>query len=94
MSQPRHGSDAETTSSLLPAGAASAVPMSGKQREVLSTRNQNLARVHNPTPSVSTLSNPYSTSASGTEDLRAEVEQLRREMESIRNIAEPPPGYA
>jgi hypothetical protein len=43
---------------------------------------------------VSTLTNPYSSSGSGREDvLRAEVDELRREMEVIRNITQPPPSY-
>ncbi|KAF9445097.1 hypothetical protein P691DRAFT_735541 [Macrolepiota fuliginosa MF-IS2] len=96
VSQPQQpGSGTDTTPDSLPVGAAGA--MSNKQREALGLRaNQNRARVHNPTPSesaVSTLSNPYSAPGSQTEELRAEVEQLRREMANIRHMAEPPPGY-
>jgi hypothetical protein len=69
-------------------------PISSKRREALGVRQN-----HVTIPSVSSLANPYSASASasgfGTEErLRTEMERLRREVESIRNMAEPPPGYA
>ncbi|KAF5346060.1 hypothetical protein D9756_010802 [Leucocoprinus leucothites] len=93
------GSDVadSNTSSSLPPGAAPppAISLSSKHREALGL-NRIPGTYHVAAPSesaVSTLSNPYSTSASGAEDLRAEVEQLRREMESIRHMAEPPPVY-
>lgn len=92
-----------TSTSSLPPGAAAPPPpplISAKQREVLGLSLNRIPGTyhHAPAPSVSavsTLSNPYSGSGSGsgTEDLRAEVEQLRREMENIRHMAEPPPGY-
>ncbi|KAF9444145.1 hypothetical protein P691DRAFT_736930 [Macrolepiota fuliginosa MF-IS2] len=57
--------------------------MSRKQRDA----GPRPVQTNNPTTSAP------ATSASGTEDLRAEMEELRREMDSIRQIAEPPPGY-
>jgi hypothetical protein len=81
----------------LPPGAASPPippfqPLSSKQREVL---QQHQAHRYQPSESaLSSFTNPYSASVSGREDiLRAEVDELRREMEVIRNIAQPPPSY-
>ncbi|EKM77069.1 hypothetical protein AGABI1DRAFT_108435 [Agaricus bisporus var. burnettii JB137-S8] len=67
-------------------------PLSTKQREIL---RQNQSHQSQPSESaVSTLTNPWSAAGSGREDvLRAEVDELRREMEAIRNIAQPPPSY-
>jgi hypothetical protein len=67
-------------------------PLSTKQREAL---QQNRSHQYQPSESaVSSLTTPYTASGSGREDaLRAEVDELRREMEAIRNIAQPPPSY-
>ncbi len=92
--QPQSPSDVGTSSTSLSAGAA-AVPtpaMSRKQREALGWSRGHVSMQSES--ALSSFSSPHSASASGTEDLRAEVEQLRREMESIRNIADAPPGYA
>lgn len=79
---------------LLPIGVTPPVAMSNnKQREALSLRNQDPTDGYNPTPSPSAPADPNPAPAPGTENLRAEMDQLRREMESIRNITEPPPEY-
>lgn len=93
VSRPLQGLDADPMPMLLPTGVTPPVAMSNKQREALNRRNQGPPHGHNPTSSVSTQSDPYFASVAGTRDLRAEMDQLRREVESIRNITEPPPEY-
>lgn len=92
LSQPQ--SPPDVAPATLPPGAATP-GISRKQREALG-----LSRGHISMQSesaVSSFSNlnpaPTPVSATGTEDLRAEVEQLRREMETIRHITDAPPGY-
>ncbi|KAJ3568846.1 hypothetical protein NP233_g5446 [Leucocoprinus birnbaumii] len=65
-----------------------ALPSMSKHRE---------APGHHPMPSasaVSDLTNTNSASATGTEELRVEVAQLRQELESMRRLTDLPPGYA
>lgn len=44
-----------------------------------------------PVPDAQTMSS--AASEPGTNDLRVEMERLRREVDAIRCMSEPPPGY-
>lgn len=91
FSQPQTPSEVHTSSTSPPARAA-APAMSRKQREALGLLRRRTTLLSES--AVSSFSNPVSVSAVGTEDLRAEVEQLRREMESIRHVTDAPPVYS
>jgi hypothetical protein len=67
-------------------------PLSTEQREALQQSQRDLFRPsESATPS---HTNPYpATGSPGEEVLRAEVDELRREVEAIRDIAQPPPSY-
>ncbi|KAF5360446.1 hypothetical protein D9756_005173 [Leucocoprinus leucothites] len=65
-------------------------PITGKRRE-----NSGLP-VHHSEPStsaISDLTNTNNTSTSGADDLRVEVAELRRELESMRHLTDLPPRY-
>ncbi|KAF9443523.1 hypothetical protein P691DRAFT_407186 [Macrolepiota fuliginosa MF-IS2] len=96
-----HSNDTATRKLMKPSdnGTAATTPpfavMPGKQQGVLGQRpGQNRKSMPDNLPSsVPTPSDQGSTPVSGTEELRAEMEQLRRELDSIRHITEAPPGY-
>jgi hypothetical protein len=80
---------APSLSSLTHVGSAEP-PTSNKQREAYGSL------IHRPMPSdsaVTNTSNKHSAPTSATNDLRVQVADLRRELESMRHLTDMPPLY-
>lgn len=67
--------------------------MSRKQREALG-RSRRSPSLQSESAAVPPFSRSNSISVSGTENLKTELEQLRREVDSLRHMSDAPPGYA
>ncbi len=89
LPQPRSPPGMRTTSNLLVSRAAAAI--SRKRRGPVGVFHSRNSVPRESAVPPSSGSNP--TPTSGTENLRAEFEQLRREIETIRRITDAPPEY-